>query len=266
MLKCVASDVDGTLLKYGCQQLSPQLVDQIRELASFGVRFVVASGRPYTNLRRLFAPVRDQVSYVVENGAMCFHEGQIIHKDVIPRPLAMEVLRDILAKPGCEILLSTPRINILQPKTREYLEHVQTVASYDVEVTEDITTVEEDIIKIAVCEFGGIGKWENYFKNTYQDHLAVVTSGNIWMDFMTKQTNKGAALKKLLQQLHIDPADTIAFGDQFNDVEMLQLAGCGYAVENAVPGVSEFANKTCCRVEDALEEQLQLLRQTKTGK
>jgi Cof subfamily protein (haloacid dehalogenase superfamily) len=263
MLKCVVSDVDGTLLKYGNQQLSDRLVRQIQELSAFGVRFVVASGRPYSNLQRLFSPVREQISYVVENGAMCFHNGRLIHKDVIPKPLANRLLSDILSKPGCEILLSTPRVNILQPKTREYEEHVRTVAHYDVEITEDITAVQEDIIKIAVCEFGGIGKWESYFKQAYQDKLAVVTSGNIWMDFMTKQTNKGAALQKLLRQLQISPQDVIAFGDQFNDTEMLQLAGCGYAMENAAPGVEAYADKICRSVEDVLEIQLQKLRNGK---
>lgn len=263
MLKCVACDVDGTLLHNREEKISDKLIGQIRELTSYGVLFAVASGRPYSNLRRVFGPVQDDIAYVVENGAMCFYKGKTIHKEIFPHDTAMALLKDILAFPGCEILLSTPRINILQPKTEKYFDYVTKKADYDAEVTEDILSIEEEIIKIAVCHFDGVETCDAYFQEKYGKELAVVTSGSIWMDFMTKGTNKGSTLEMLLRKFSIDPKDVIAFGDQFNDVEMLELVGCGYAVENAVPGVKALADKTCRKVEDILEEELLKLRTKK---
>ena len=69
-VQLVASDIDGTLLQGGAQEISPEVFAQIRRLRRHGVRFCAASGRQYASLRRLFAPVADDISYVGENGAI----------------------------------------------------------------------------------------------------------------------------------------------------------------------------------------------------
>ena len=66
MIKLIASDLDGTLLQNGAQRLNPEVFDMIRTLKSHGILFTAASGRQYTNLRRLFAPVKDDIAYVAE--------------------------------------------------------------------------------------------------------------------------------------------------------------------------------------------------------
>ena len=55
MIHLIASDIDGTLLQGGQTRLDPALFDVIERLEQHGIRFAAASGRQYTNLRRLFA-------------------------------------------------------------------------------------------------------------------------------------------------------------------------------------------------------------------
>lgn len=78
MIQYIASDVDGTLLHGHATELNPELFDIIRQLKEHGIHFIAASGRQYKNLRRLFAPVKDDISYVAENGSMCVHDGKIV--------------------------------------------------------------------------------------------------------------------------------------------------------------------------------------------
>ena len=80
MIKLIASDLDGTLLQNGAQELDPLIFDQIRELKEMGIHFVAASGRQYPNLQRLFAPVQDEISYIAENGSLCIHDGKTLSK------------------------------------------------------------------------------------------------------------------------------------------------------------------------------------------
>lgn len=260
MLKCVVSDVDGTLLPYGTQKVSDRLIEQIRELARFGVRFVAASGRTYANLTRVFAPVKDRITYIAENGTLCVHGGKILYQNTLPYELAYSVMRDILASPNCELLVSTPRVCLLQPKTEAYVSHVRNVMDYDAEVVENITSVKDDFLKVSAMDFGGIDRSAEAFIEKYGDRMDAVTSGNYWMDFTGKGINKGHTLRILLEKLGIDPKDAIAFGDQRNDLEMLELCGCGCAVENASPEIRECAQRICARVEDVLEEELEKLR------
>ena len=53
---------------------------------------------------------------------------------------------------------------------------------------------------------------------------------------------KGTALAWLCSHLGIDVADAIAFGDNINDIEMLQVSGLGVAVANAEPEVRKAAD------------------------
>ena len=71
MVKFIASDLDGTLLD-GERRLPEEIFPLIRKLTSLGVLFAPASGRQYANIRKLFAPVADDVVFICENGALVY--------------------------------------------------------------------------------------------------------------------------------------------------------------------------------------------------
>ena len=57
--------------------------------------------------------------------------------------------------------------------------------------------------------------------------------------------NKGSAIRFLQEYLGIAPDETCTFGDNLNDIEMLQSAGMSYAVSNAREEVIAAARDTC---------------------
>ena len=68
----------------------------------------------------------------------------------------------------------------------------------------------------------------------------MAVSGDHWMDIMNQGVNKGSALQKLQKKLGITPEETMAFGDYYNDVEMLQQAAYSFVMENANPDLRPF--------------------------
>ena len=70
MIKMVASDLDGTLLIGGRQTLPEEIFPLVKELKKMGILFVAASGRQYANMRNLFAPVKDEMAFISENGGL----------------------------------------------------------------------------------------------------------------------------------------------------------------------------------------------------
>ena len=68
MIKLVASDVDGTLVPDGTFEINPEIYDVIKALKEKNITFVAASGRQYASLKKLFAPVADQILYIPDNG------------------------------------------------------------------------------------------------------------------------------------------------------------------------------------------------------
>ena len=59
----------------------------------------------------------------------------------------------------------------------------------------------------------------------FASEIKVVTSGHVWIDLIVPDCNKGTALMKLMELFGVRPEECIAFGDQYNDVEMLEAAG-----------------------------------------
>ena len=98
MIKLIASDLDGTLLLNKTQTLPEDLFPLIRALNELGIRFVAASGRQYPNMKRLFAPVASDISFICENGALAVEKGQVLYQDRFDKELANEILTAIIEK------------------------------------------------------------------------------------------------------------------------------------------------------------------------
>ena len=98
MIKLIASDLDGTLLHNGAQKLTPRAIELIHELTQKGVHFVAASGRQYDNERRLFSEIKDEISYIGENGSICIHQGKVISRGIIADDLALSLIHIFINK------------------------------------------------------------------------------------------------------------------------------------------------------------------------
>ncbi len=71
---------------------------------------------------------------------------------------------------------------------------------------------------------------------------------------------KGTALARLLEELDIDPAETVAFGDMHNDLGMLELVGHGYVMAGADPCLlSREFTQLGNHYDGAVGKQIQLL-------
>lgn len=70
MIKLIATDIDGTLLKDGTLMIDPEYMTVIEKLTSKGIIFVACSGRQFISERKLFAPIRDKLLYITDGGTV----------------------------------------------------------------------------------------------------------------------------------------------------------------------------------------------------
>lgn len=260
MIKLIASDLDGTLLQNGAQELTPRAIDLVRRLTEKGIYFVAASGRQYANERRLFAPVRDDISYIAENGSVCIHKGKVISRGVIEDGLAFRILRELKQQTDFEIVVSREDTCLIENNDPAFVDLIVNVMKNTTEIVDDITQIHGPILKIAIASMKDgphvVDKYLKYLQDKFGSEIKVVTSGNIWIDFIAPGANKGTALSGLILLLGVKPEECIAFGDQYNDVEMLEMVGTSYAMSNAAPGISIHADYVTDSVEDVLEDIL----------
>ena len=254
----VASDFDGTIIKEGMTEPPARFYEVVEKLLSAQIPFIAASGRQYGNLRRLLGPFADRVSYIAENGCLVVHEDKIIHKASIDRTLAMELIADMQAEPGAEIMISGENTSYLVTENTEYINMLKYRVKHNVTLLKRFQDIPEDIIKMSIFWETGIpGEPEARFHQKYDSRLNVVNGGNGWLDFNAQGTGKGEALEVLADHLNIPIANMVAFGDNENDLTMLKKAGIGYAVSSAKPHVRSQADYICDCVEDVLLSALE---------
>lgn len=252
MIRLIASDIDGTLLPYGEQAIPEEIFQEIRRLERKGILFCPASGRQYTSVRKLFAPVADRLPCVCENGAAVYGPGSpgpLLGKTPMDREQALALCRDIIALPGAEVLISGADTSYLCPKYGDILPLMESKGNNIVLLSRP-EDVPEDIVKLAafclqgtsILEAALVPQWGRVF------HAAV--AGAEWLDFTL--ADKGTGLTQLCAALGIGLDQVAAFGDNFNDAPMLSIAGRPWIMEGAAPELRERFPNHCRRVADIL--------------
>ena len=254
MIRLIASDLDGTILKNGAQMLPDGFVERIRKLKKAGIHFAAASGRQYANMRRMFAPLGDEISYICENGALTFYQGKRLYDDLFPDDLLRDILQYAVKKEGTEITCSMWNVQYLLPKTHEFVHFVRDTVGYDCKVVTSIEEIPHNCIKAAIFEeYGEMEENLHYWQERFGNRCKVVTSGNRWIDFVPFHTNKGNGVKALLKEMNLNQDECMVFGDEYNDLEMLQSVSCSVAMSYAKEGVKKAAVYQTDSVEKVLD-------------
>lgn len=253
MIKLIASDIDGTLLQNGETEIAPEVFEEIHRLERKGILFCPASGRQYNSLRRLFAPVADKVPFLCENGAVIFGPGDpgpVLAKIPMPRGDANAICSDILGHAELDVLISGEQTSYLCPKTDAYVGLIRELGN-NVVIVPRPEDIPEDIVKIAACCPSGTSAYEREFSERWGAKYHAAVAGEIWIDFTL--ADKGTGIAALCQALGIEPGEVMAFGDNFNDLSMLQSVGHPYLMENAVDELRAMFPTRCRRVVDVLK-------------
>lgn len=258
MIKLIASDVDGTILQRGEETIRKSMFEVINKVTEMGILFVIASGRPYCELKHLFEPVMDKVALVCSDGALVSYKGKT-HMMLPMNPKdTEELLKDVEQKEDCEFLVYGQYIAYMKPKEEEYGKKVKKTVYNHVDVIDTFKNIKEDYLKVGIYNKKGISCVEDYFLNRWQNVFEVIYSANEWLEFTAPGVNKSVGLKKIMEEYSISQEEAIAFGDSYNDMGMFQCVGAGYAMENAKPELKKIAAGISSRVEDTIIEIMNL--------
>ncbi len=239
-IKMVVSDMDGTLLNSN-HQVSDRFFELFHKLNSKGIQFVAASGRQYHSMVSKLHPIKDDIIFIAENGAVIREREKEISSTPLAPELVNRLVRIIRDIDDVGIMLCGKSTSYFDPSSSQFLEDlVEYYSKY--EVVEHFDFVKEEIVKIAV--YHGVSS-ELYLYPTvqsYAEDVLVKVSGRHWMDINHMDAHKGNALKKVMDALGVNANEILVFGDYYNDLEMLGLVDHSFAMANAHPKVKEVAN------------------------
>ena len=241
-IKLIATDMDGTILdSQGLLDL-PRLEKILDRLEEKGIRFVIATGNEIHRVRQLLGHLTDRVVLIVANGAKIFENNQLIQVETWDNELVEKALTFFKGQ-ECQNQFVITSMNggfVKDGTIFTQLDKFMTPEMIEL-FYQRMNFVEELHPEL----FGGVLKMslvvgedrmdqvQEDFNQVFNGYVQAVSSGYGCLDIIQDGIHKAWALQELLKRGNIKSEEIMAFGDSENDVEMLELAGIAYAMENA---------------------------------
>lgn len=274
--KLVISDIDGTLLD-STSTLRPEVIATVDDARHAGIAFTLATGRRYyttTSLLTALSPTHDepatiqaparlhgdapnagaQAPVILQTGAIIVTTDgkKVLFRNPLPYGDAQHAIQ-ILIKHGLQPIVYEDHVlhqhlftgpkEYDTPAAQRYLS-----SNPDMIVRRPYDQLLLDRAPLQIAVIGDRAPLEATVPYLTLAHCRTIISysGNLdsyFMEVFHKRCNKGRAAERLANQLGLNLGQTVCIGDNWNDVEMLALAGCGIAVANAEPGVIPYARR-----------------------
>lgn len=245
MIKLIACDMDGTLLD-NKKELPRDFGEVIERLCERNIIFAVASGRTYSAVEYYFSEeYRKRMCFICDNGACTVINGRAVNVTPIERGLYEELLRACAEIGGLSPVVCSDSGVYHQRSDEKFFNEVG-IYYKDHLMVNDLREVRGTVYKLAICDEDGeaLIHGKAALDARFGGRLNVLVSGVKWMDVMTAGVSKGTALRALQKTLGVTKEDTMAFGDYFNDVDMLMAADHSFCMENGHDDVKKLCRYT----------------------
>ena len=251
-IKIIATDMDGTLLDPRGQLDLPRLEKILDQLDQRGIRFVIATGNEVHRMRQLLKYLVERVVLVVANGARIFENDELLQAQtwddaMVDRALGHFKGREcqdqfvVTGMNGGFVKKGTVFTELDKFMTPEMIEKLYQRMNF---VDEFDPNLFGGVLKMSMVV--GEERSESVLQeinDLFDGHVRAVSSGYGCIDILQDRIHKAWGLVELLKRWNLKPEQIMAFGDSENDIEMLELAGISYAMENAEEAVKRVATK-----------------------
>ncbi len=211
MISFIVSDLDGTLLPHGKNFIPEKTLDCISKIQNKGIKFCVASGRSYVELKHLFSPLKKPIYYICSDGALCIYKEKTLFETTISSNFKTS-----------EKAIAYGKYNVFANDSNEPF-YRETLMRFRNHVLPLSQAENEKIYKLALHRAPLINI----------DGLTKIFKSNEWQEFVADSIDKGVALSKLQNLLGVSEKETLILGDAKNDIPMTShgtsiLIGTGF--------------------------------------
>lgn len=245
--RAIALDLDGTLTNHD-KVVTQKTREALLQAEAEGVVIILASGRPTYGIE----PVAECLELDKRGGYILSYNGgnivnaktgeklfaQFLPDEVIPilYRYAKEKDHALLGYAGNEIITEMPDDQYVKEESRINKMNIRKVENL-------FEALEPHPTKLLMTgDPADMLKAENELSEILGDRMDIFRSASFFLELVPKGIDKAKSLLRLLSKINLTPADMIAFGDGYNDLSMLKLAGMGVAMQNAAPEVRAEAD------------------------
>jgi Cof subfamily protein (haloacid dehalogenase superfamily) len=274
MIKCIATDMDGTLLT-ATQQITPENREAILKAKEKGVEVVVATGRSYQEAKFVLDEAGLKLPMICVNGAeVRSDEGEIVSSSPLDKEQARQAaLRLVENGVYFEVYTNKGTFTEDEDKAISIIVDIFSTANPEVPIEKIAQAAEERLHKGLVRTIEHYdklfedGQFEIYKLLAFSlddeklaaanvalreiNGLAISSSGSENIEVTSLDAQKGIALEKFVSSRGISMEETMALGDNFNDASMLERVGKPVAMGNAVDQIKELCGEVTLTNEES---------------
>lgn len=273
MIKCIASDMDGTLLN-SKQEVSEKNFEAIQKALNSGVEVVIATGRSYEEAMSVLQESGLQLPIICANGAeIRTKEGEIVKAHPLDHKIAKQaagvlnqlgIYYEIYTSEGTYTVDYDKGVDIIidifttaNPELSRELVQEEAHHRYEkglihiVDSYEPILNGEKTIYKLLVFhkDHSFLDEVEEKLKQIQNLEVTSSAFGNL--ELMNTQAQKGIALAEFVEERGIALQDTMAVGDNYNDLSMFRVVGRSVAMGNANDDIKERCTHVTLRNDES---------------
>lgn len=262
-VKLVAIDIDGTLLDSN-RKITPKVKETLQKANENGMYIVLCTGRPLPGVKEQLA----ELDLYGENDYVITYNGSLVQatktNEIISQySLSHDDFLEIeLMSRKAGVHLHTIDDKAIYTANRDIGKYTVHEA-YLVDMPLKYRTVEEMTPDMSIIKMMMIDEPEildqaiSQLPDSFIEKYTTVKSTDFYYEILNKEASKGNALAKLAEHLGITQSETMAIGDNENDLSMIEYAGIGVAMGNATDSVKAAADiQTTSNDEDGVAEVL----------
>ncbi|MEG0367586.1 MAG: Cof-type HAD-IIB family hydrolase [Coprobacillus sp.] len=246
--KLIALDLDGTL-KNSNNEITELTRKALIKVQEMGIKVVLASGRPTPGLRHEAEELLlDQYEgYLLSfNGARvmdCLTKTSIYEQTLTIDEAKKAYQRAKEFNLAC--MTYKDQVILTEDIDDEYVAVEASINDISKQQVESFEAILEDpIYKVLLTgKPDYVASIVDEFKEPFGDSLSIYRSAPFFIEVMAQNIDKAQSLDCLVKTLGFKREEVIAFGDGYNDLSMIEYAGLGVAMNNAVDGVKEKADR-----------------------
>lgn len=238
MIEAVFLDIDGTYYDHTSNQVLPESKEAVKQLKRNGYRVVLCSGRALSMARSV--PVFDGIEwdgFIGGGGNFVYDKNfQCIWKHTFSMNQLAQIF-PILKQQNIAAYVTGEDIFL----TRELNQHEEALLDIFHMHKPKIRDWDHDEVHMMSL----LGKNDDLSMLENIENVLLQPSCDEIMDVLIKDGNKARGISHLLTHLGIPQGNYLAFGDNLNDLEMLQQAEIGVAMGNGAPQLKAYADIVC---------------------
>lgn len=243
MIKLILTDMDGTFLN-SKGDYNRELFEKVKKkMNEQGVAFAPVTGKQCERVEELFGDDAKDFWILGDSATRIKHNGEYVYESLLNNALGLEIIQLLEEIDREQTIIACTRNGAYVRNDIPIEEYAIVRGSYAVvKHVANFNEIKEDFIKITVHDpkhqcFETKEKLSRFFDVAY-----IVASEAAWIDISNAGVHKGSTVENLQKMLGVTPEETMAFGDGYNDKELLSRASYSFAVRNAVQEIKDLAN------------------------